>query len=201
MAQNFTFQNIEQPTPTLGMNPKKFALWLFMVTVVMLFGAMTSAYIFKQAEGDWLFFDLPKMFYISTGVIILSSASMHWAYLSAKKDELGQLKTAMMVTFALGAIFFITQFLGFGQLIDNGIFFAGKTSRPAGSFVYIFSTLHMAHLLGGIIFLFVVLIKSFRLKIHAKNMLSIEMCASYWHFLDALWVYLFIFLLINNQAS
>jgi cytochrome c oxidase subunit III len=185
----------EQPKVTLSMHPKKFALWLFMVTVVMLFAAFTSAYIVRQSEGNWLQFDLPSAFWITSGVIILSSITMHWAYLSAKKDNLDTVKLAMGITTVLGITFLIGQFIAWGELVESNVYFVGN---PAGSFVYVFSGLHGLHLLGGVVFLIIVLIQTFRYKIHAKSLDQIEMCATYWHFLDGLWLYLFLFLLLNN---
>src|SRR5690348_15240177 len=93
---------IEEAKKPLAMNPKKFAMWLFIVSVLMIFGALTSAYIVRQAEGDWSEFELPQLFWINTGVILISSISMHWAYLSAKRDSLENVKIAMVITTILG---------------------------------------------------------------------------------------------------
>jgi cytochrome c oxidase subunit 3 len=188
----------DQPSPTLAMNPKKFALWLFIATVIMLFGAFTSAYIVRAAEGNFLEFDLPQIFWASTAIMVVSSATMHWAYICAKKDDLSTLKIAISVTFLLGMTFLVMQVMGWGALIDIGVFFGGNQSNPAGSFVYVLSFLHALHLIGGLIVLIFALIAVFNYKIHSKALLQIEMAATYWHFLDALWVYLFFFLLLNN---
>ena len=185
----------EQPKVTLSMHPKKFALWLFMVTVVMLFAAFTSAYIVRQSEGNWLQFELPAAFWITSGIIILSSLTMHWAYLSAKKDNLDTVKLAMGITTVLGIAFLVGQFMAWEELVKENVYFVGN---PAGSFVYVFTGLHGVHLIGGVVFLLIVLIQTFRYKVHAKNLDQIEMCATYWHFLDGLWLYLFLFLLLNN---
>jgi cytochrome c oxidase subunit 3 len=188
----------EQPSPTLAMNPKKFALWLFIVTVIMLFGAFTSAYIVRAAEGNWLEFDLPPIFWTSSVIMLISSGTMHWAYMAAKKDELEKLKLAITITFILGIAFLVMQVKGWAALIDIGVFFGGNQSNPAGSFVYVLSFLHGLHLIGGLVVLIFALIATYNYKIHAKALLQIEMCATYWHFLDALWIYLFVFLLMNN---
>jgi len=185
----------EQPKITLSMHPKKFALWLFMVSVVMLFAAFTSAYIVRQSEGNWLQFGLPQAFWITSGIILLSSFTMHWAYLSAKKDNLETVKLAMGITTTLGIAFLIGQFFSWQALVEQNVYFVGN---PAGSFVYVFSGLHGVHLVGGVVFLFIVLFQTYRYKVHAKSLDQIEMCATYWHFLDGLWLYLFLFLLLNN---
>src|SRR6187431_2672264 len=93
---------VEEPKQQLTMNPKKFAMWLFIVSVVMIFAALTSAYIVRQAEGNWVYFDLPNLFWVNSGIIILSSITMHWAYLSAKRDNLELVKTATIITTVLG---------------------------------------------------------------------------------------------------
>ena len=96
--------HIEEPRPTLAMHPKKFALWLFIVSIVMLFAALTSAYIVKQADGNWLSFQLPAIFALNTVIIALSSLSMHLAYLAAKKDALNRIKWLLSVTMVLGIV-------------------------------------------------------------------------------------------------
>ncbi len=189
---------MEQPKRPMAMNPQKFALWLFIVSIVMIFAAMTSAYIVRRAEGNWLEVEIPLIMYISTGVILLSSITMHWAYLSAKRDNLQPLKTALLLTTLLGIIFIVTQFKSWETLKEAGVFFGGELSNPGGSFVYVLTGLHGFHLITGVVFLFVVLISAFGYNVHSKNLNLIEMSATYWHFLDALWIYLFVFLLLNH---
>ncbi len=183
---------VEQP---LAMHPKKFALWLFIVTVVMIFAAFTSAHIVRQADGDWLEYDIPSMLWYTSGIILLSSVTLHWAYLSAKKDKLELVKLALSITSILGVVFLVGQYMAWGQLVDAGVFFVGN---PAGSFMYVFTGLHGVHLISGVIYLLYVLFSSFRYKVHSKNMLNMEMCSTFWHFLGGLWIYLFIFLLLNH---
>ncbi|WP_020530650.1 cytochrome c oxidase subunit 3 [Flexithrix dorotheae] len=190
-------QNIENVKKPIAMNAKKFGLWLFMVSVVMLFAALTSAYIVRQAEGNWYVFELPELFTYSTITILLSSVTMHWAYISAKKDNLEVLKTAMSITAILGVAFLVLQFFGWGQMVDLGAFFS-DTVNPSGSFVYVITGLHGLHIVSAVIFLLVVLVKTYKFKVHSKNLNTMEMCVSYWHFLDVLWIYLFVFLLLNR---
>jgi cytochrome c oxidase subunit 3 len=184
---------VEEAKRPLSMHPKKFALWLFLVTIFMIFAALSSAYIVRQADGNWLLFDLPNLFFITTMVILLSSGTMHWAYLSVKKDNLDTAKLAIGITTVLGIGFLIGQFLAWGEMVKGNIHLVGN---PSGSFVYVISGLHGLHIVGGLIFLLIVLVSLFQLKIHSKNLLRIEMCATYWHFLGGLWLYLFVFLLV-----
>lgn len=182
---------VEEPQETLSMNPRKFILWLFIVSIIMLFAAMTSAYLVRRAEGNWLEYDIPPIFSYSSVVLVLSSITMHWAYLAAKKDNFRNLKIAITITFALGALFLYMQFQGWVALVDQNVFFVGN---PAGSFMYIFTGLHGFHLISGLVVLIVALLAAFRLKIHAKSLNQIQIAATYWHFLDILWLYLFFFL-------
>src|SRR3954471_21847537 len=103
---------VEEPQETLSMNPRKFIMWLFIVSIIMLFAAMTSAYLVRRAEGNWLEYDIPSVFTYSSVVLVISSLTMHWAYLAAKKDNFGNLKIAITITFVLGAIFLYMQFQG-----------------------------------------------------------------------------------------
>ncbi|MFY0686143.1 MAG: cytochrome c oxidase subunit 3 [Cyclobacteriaceae bacterium] len=178
-----------------SMNPKKFALWLFIITVVMLFASLTSAYLVKKSEGDWLLIQFPDMFQYTSVMIVVSSISLHMSYIAAKRNNLLNIRLGLVVTGILGIAFMIGQFFSWGELIAQDAFFVGN---PAGSFIYVFTGLHMAHLFGGLIFLSVVLVKAFKYKVHSKSLGAIEMCVTYWHFLGGLWLYLYIFLIANN---
>jgi len=186
---------VEVASKPLSMNPKKFALWLFMVSVVMVFAALTSAYIVRQAEGNWLIFELPRLFYITTGIILVSSITMHWAYLAAKRDNLESVKIATVITTILAVAFLVGQYLAWSVLVENSVYFVGN---PAGSFVYVLSGIHALHIVGGVVFLLILLRSALKYNVHSKSLSLIEMCVTYWHFLGGLWLYLFIFLLLNR---
>jgi cytochrome c oxidase subunit 3 len=187
------FKIVEEPKKTLAMNPKKFAMWLFIGSVVMLFASLTSAYIVRQAEGNWLYFELPGILTVSTVVILLSSVTMQLAYWSAKKDNLQNVKIMVVATTIMGVAFLVLQFLGWKDLVINQIYLVGN---PSGSFLYVITGLHGLHIVSAILFLLIVLASAFRFKIHSKNLLQLEMCTTYWHFLGGLWLYLFVFLLL-----
>lgn len=197
MAENVSLNtNALQTTKrTLSMNPRKFAMWLFIVTIVMIFASLTSAYIVRQAEGDWLVYELPTIFLVNTIILVASSATMHWAYLAAKKDNLKMVKIAMVCTTLLSLAFLVGQFESWGALVEKDVYFVGN---PAGSFLYVITGLHAFHLISGIVFILIVLFSAFKFKVHSKNMLNMEMCTTYWHFLDGLWIYLYVFLLLNH---
>ena len=178
-----------------SVNAKKFALWLFIVSICMLFAGLTSAYIVKKSDGRWLQFDMPDMFLYSTLVLVLSSIAMHWTYLKAKDNSLKAVKIGITATAAIAVVFFYMQYLSWVELVAKDVFLVGN---PSGSFVYIFSGLHLAHLIGGLVFLLVVFLDTMNYKVHSKSMLAIEMCTTYWHFLGGLWIYLYLFLVMNN---
>ncbi|MHA8053143.1 cytochrome c oxidase subunit 3 [Aquirufa sp. Wall-65K1] len=180
---------------TRSVNPKIFTMWLFIVSIIMLFAAFTSAYLVRKAEGNWVEFQLPNLFWISTVVLLLSSASMHFALLAAKKDQFNALRISISITFVLGLLFLVLQYFGWIQLVEMNVYFVGN---PSGSFVYVLSGLHGLHLISGLIVLIVALVAAFRMKINAKALTQIKICSTYWHFLDALWIYLFLFLVFNN---
>ncbi len=198
MEENLKLTFAEEPRETLSMHPQKFALWLFIVSIIMLFAAFTSAYIVRQAEGNWLVFDLPQLFWYNSIVLIASSATMHWSVVNARQDKISLLRTAISITTVLGLTFLVGQYLAWGELVRDGVFFAGSESNPAGSFMYVITGMHGLHLVSGVIFLLIALYSAFTYKIHSKNMTRLEMCATYWHFLDILWLYLFAFLILNH---
>ncbi len=181
--------------PEYVINPKKFVLWLLIVASVMLFAGFTSAYIVRQGEGNWRVFELPSLFTVNTIIIAVSSIFMQWAYMAAKKDELGQIKIALAITLALGLAFVAGQWFAYKELVQNNVYLSGN---PSESFVYIISFMHLLHIVGGIVFVLVTFIKSLQLNIHKKNLLTISLCNTYWHFLGILWIYLFVFFQLNR---
>ncbi len=185
----------ETPVQVLSMHPKKFMLWLFIVSIVMIFASLTSAYVVKQSQGVWLIFDLPQAFVYSTLAVFLSSVTMQWGYFAAKKDNLSQIKTATFATLVLSIVFLVLQWIGWSQLVDQQVFWIGNA---AGSFIYVLTGLHAFHLVAGIVFLIIVLISTLKFKVHSKSLTLIEMCTTFWHFLSGLWIYLYLFLLLNN---
>ena len=188
--------NLDQPEETLSMNPKKFMLWLAIVSIMMMFAGWTSGYLVRKAEGRWHEFEIPQIFWYSTAILLISSVSMIFAVSAAKKDNFNTLKTAISITFVFGIAFLVMQVLGFSDLIQNKLFFAG--SDVASSWLYALVGLHAAHVISGLVVLLISLISAFGFKKESKNLLRIQLCATYWHFLDLLWLYLFLFLYFNR---
>jgi len=187
---------VEEAKKPQSMNPKKFALWLFIVSVLMLFGAWTSAYLVKRGEPGWSSFELPMQFWVSTVIILLSSVSMVWARHSASRDNLEHTKLALGITTALGLGFLVAQWIAWQKMVEMNYYFAGSGSNSSSSFIYVLTGFHGLHIVSGVIFLLLVLYAAFNYRVHSKNMLKMEMCSTYWHFLGGLWLYLFVFLLL-----
>ncbi|MFN5704589.1 MAG: heme-copper oxidase subunit III [bacterium] len=175
--------------------PVKFILWLFILSSIMLFAGITSAYIVRQAEGNWKIFDLPSMFYYTTVLILLSSATMHWSYLQAKKFNLRNQKIGLWITFVLGVAFLIGQYQGWKELVNSKVFFSGN---PAESFVYVISGFHAVHIIAGLIIMLTAMIGVHSNINQTKNVFRMELSSVFWHFIDILWIYLFVFLMINR---
>jgi cytochrome c oxidase subunit III len=189
---------VEEAARPLGMHPRKFALWLFMATVVMLFGAWTSAYIVKRGEPGWSSFELPQQFWINSILIVISSGTLYWAQRSARRDELEKVKLAVSLTAVLGIMFLVGQWLAWQKMVEMNYYFTGMGSNTSSSFIYVLTGVHGVHIVSGVIVLIVLLVATFRYQVHSKNMTRIEMCSTYWHFLGGLWLYLFVFLILNR---
>lgn len=187
---------IEEAKKPRSMNPKKFALWLFIVSVCMLFGAWASAYLVKRGETGWSSFELPQQFWVNTLIMIVSSVTMIWAHRAVKADKLDQAKLALVVTIVLGVAFLVGQWQAWGSMVEMNHYFAGSGSNSSSSFIYVLTGFHGLHIISGIVVLLIALIAIFRYQVHSKNMLRMELCSTYWHFLGVLWLCLFVFLLL-----
>lgn len=173
----------------------KLLLLFAMISMVMMFAGLTSAFVVSKSRADWLKdFQLPTAFYFSTAVIIGCSITFHLAKKAIQKDNQTATTSFLVATLALGILFVILQFVGFGQIVENGYYFTGAESSITTTFLYVVTVVHLLHLAGGLIALFIVLYKQFKHKYNSKETLGIELGAMYWHFLDLLWIYLFLFL-------
>ena len=182
----------------LGWHPKRVLLILLIFSIVMMFAAFTSGYIVRRDEGNWREFDLPLSLLFNTVVIVLSSAAMQWAYFMAKRDEIKLANIGLLVTMGLGVVFLFGQVHSWGDLVAGHTFFGGADANPSGSFVYVLMGVHAFHLVTGLIFVAVVLKRSLNYQVHSRAMLSISNATLYWHFLGGLWLYLYLFLLLNH---
>ncbi|MGB0861640.1 MAG: cytochrome c oxidase subunit 3 [Saprospiraceae bacterium] len=177
-------------------HPYKFALWVACAAIVMMFAALTSAYMVRKSGGNWLEFTLPNVFYINTLVILLSSISIHGAYLAFKKNNHKLYKILLSGGAILGLTFVTLQYQGWQELIAQGI---ELKTNPSSSFLYVISGLHLAHIIPGIVAIVLAFIFAFirKQEVTPLSKLRLELVVHYWHFVDFLWVYLFVFLLLQ----
>lgn len=172
----------------------KLLLLFGMISILMIFAGFTSAYVVSKSRPDWLTdFVLPSAFTWSTVAIFLSSISFYFALKTTKLGKTKQTSIFLVTTLVLGLTFIYLQFKGFEQVINQGYFFTGSYSNVTTSFLYIVVLVHIIHLLGGIISLLIVIYNHFKQKYNASQYLGIELSAYYWHFIDFIWIYLFLF--------
>jgi cytochrome c oxidase subunit 3 len=174
------------------MHPHKFTLWVAIGSIVMMFAGLTSAYIVKSNQTGWVPVVVPKLFWVSTAAILVSSLTMQMALRSFKQREMQHYRLLIGATFLLGAAFVVLQILGFLQLWDQQVTFRGS---GAGQFLYVVFGLHALHVAGGVITLMVMFVKAFSGRLKLYSAVPVEVAATYWHFVDLLWIYLLVFFL------
>ncbi len=195
------------PTEVKISKAKKMMLWFGMISITMTFAGLTSAFIVSSSRPDWLdSFVLPNWFTISTVSIVFSSLFFQLAKFRLDKYirvslpeniniyiERNNVNSLLVLTILTAVIFIVSQFLGFNEIISQGYYFTGPESSVTTSYVYILVFLHLAHLFAGMIVLTVVITK-FNKQKYEKNKLGFELALIFWHFLGALWIYLFFFI-------
>ena len=178
---------------------KKMMLWFGIISLVMSFAGLTSAFIVSSSREDWLEkFILPSAFTYSTLIIVLSSVLLFLAKKTFKNSQSAITTSLLIGAFVLGIAFIYSQVQGFNQIIASGYNFTGPTSNITMSYVYVIAVVHIIHVLAGIICLFIVIINQLNKKYSDKNRLGFDLASNFWHFVDILWVYLFIFLYFFN---
>lgn len=174
---------------------KKMMLWFGIVSLIMSFAGLTSAFVVSSTREDWLAdFQLPNAFAISVIVIIISSLTFIMAKRALKSNKRKATTAWLWITLVLGLVFIYNQFSGFNQIIDLGYNFTGPTSNITMTFIFTIAFVHILHVAVGLICLLVVIYNHFKQKYSVKKMLGLELAATYWHFVDILWIYLFLFL-------
>ncbi len=174
---------------------KKTMMWFGMVSMTMTFAGLTSAYVVSKTRQDWLT-DLvfPNAFIFSVLVIITSSLSLYLVKKAIENDKRGLATSMLLTTLGLGVLFVYMQFQGFADIMSQGYYFTGPSANIVPTFLYIIVVLHIVHVIVGLIVLLVVIYNHFKQKYKTGQTLGLELGAMYWHFVDVLWVYLFLFL-------
>ena len=186
-------QTLEQEYKQAKRKSAKPMLWISMVSMTMMFAGLTSAYVVSRKRSDWVSFDLPQAFYISTLLIVLSSITFMLAKYFIKQNNRPLTSVFLISTLILGVGFVFFQLEGFKELLYAGLFFAGEQSTVKSSFIYGITIAHLAHVAAGILVLLVVIYNHFNKKYFAENTLGLELGVIFWHFVDILWIYLFLF--------
>lgn len=177
---------------------KKFSLWLGLIGMFMMFASLSSGFIVYTASGvdKGIKTLLPDTFIYSTIVIVLSSVTMHFANSAAKKEQIGKQKMLLFATILLGILFFVLQVHAWGVLTERGVYFINNNASQ--SFIYIFTGLHLAHIIGGLVVLLRCILGIYQKISFSNNLFRMELAVIFWHFLDLVWIYLYVFLLLNQ---
>ena len=184
----------QQESSKRKINPQKFAMWTAIGSIIMMFAGFTSGLIVRKSQGNWLAFDLPTQLYVSTAVILFSSLTMHLAIKTFKQRKMQLHKTYVVFTVILGSTFAILQYLGFKQMFDT----LPWNNNVSLQYIVVIIGVHALHILGGVIALFVMFLQTFNRKQKVYSTSRLEIVATYWHFVDILWIYLFVFFLITS---
>lgn len=198
---------LKQKTEYTGIHPQKFALWLAMASMTMFFAALTSALLVKKGDYRvWENFQLPTVFAYSTAAVIGVSVLIHSALIAYRKASFGLFRWLLLASFIMGLVFLFLQYTGWKELTAMGYALTGNIS---GQFIYVISASHGAHIAVGLLVTLIFLALAIRSRrdpiyelrniINPKRQLNLEMLVSFWHYIDAVWIYLYIFFLLNYQ--
>ncbi|HVW14861.1 MAG TPA: cytochrome c oxidase subunit 3 [Mucilaginibacter sp.] len=190
---------IQEKEDRLNLAPKKFVMWLFVFASFMVFAAFTSGFIvYAGGNGHGLNVILPRIFMYSTSVLVLSSISLFFASRFAKQQETSKQRLFLWFAIAFGIAFFAMQVDGWYVLAYKmGIYFVNPNASR--SFIYIFTGVHLLHVIAGLLFLSSALTTSYRQRPQAINLYKMQMASIFWHFVDIIWIYLYVFLLLNQN--
>jgi cytochrome c oxidase subunit 3 len=174
-------------------HPHKFTMWVAIGSILMMFAGLTSAYIVKRSQASWLMLEIPSVFWYSTVAILASSLTIYLSLRSLKQRDMLAYRRWLLLTAVLGVLFLVLQVMGFTQFEAKDIRLVGAGSNASYSFLLAISGLHGLHVLGGVIALVVITIRALSSSNRNYSTMPLEVVSTYWHFVDFLWIYLFIF--------
>lgn len=169
-------------------------MWIAIGSIIMMFGGLTSGYIVRKSQGNWDTFSLPMAFYISTAVILLSSATLHLALRSFRQRRMSLHRNMVTLTFILGITFTILQYIGFKELYHQ----MKWSNNVSFQYLIVIVLVHAIHILGGVVALFILFLRTYSRKVKTYSATGLEIASTYWHFVDLLWIYLFLFFIMNR---
>jgi cytochrome c oxidase subunit 3 len=179
--------------PAFPISKGQLGLWILLAAILMLFAGLSSAYIVLRGMPDWQSIAIPPILWLNTAILLASSAAIEAARRSLAHERVDVMKTWILVSAAFGLSFLAGQLYAWRQLVAAGVYLP---STLHSSFFYILTGLHGIHLVGGLSGLGYVLARALRNRIIPGRDESLKLCATYWHFMDALWVYLFVLLVL-----
>ncbi|HMH31693.1 MAG TPA: heme-copper oxidase subunit III [Puia sp.] len=191
MRKTFELRNVIEQRRKI--HPHKFTLWIAIGSIIMMFAGLTSAYIVKREQPAWTTFEIPRSFWYSTAVILLSSLTIQMAVKAFKERQMQRYKKMISITTFLGLLFVLLQWISFTHIWNSGVTLQGS---GAGQFLYVIAGLHALHVLAGVIALIILFFRAINIKIRNYDPVPIEIMSTYWHFVDILWIYLFIFFML-----
>lgn len=187
-----------QDTDRHSLQPKKFIVWLFMISSFIFFAGLTSGFIVYSGDNlaKQLNVKMPNVFILSTILVVASSFTLQWAYIQTKRLNFAKQRLGLWLTIALGVAFTCSQLYGWIVLTGLGAFFT--SSNASISFVYVFTLFHILHIIAGLFLIIGAIISSYKAVPNVLNIFRMEISIVFWHFVDILWIYLYVFLLLNQ---
>ncbi|OUS01295.1 cytochrome oxidase subunit III [Flavobacteriales bacterium 33_180_T64] len=174
---------------------KRMMMYFGIGSLIMSFAGLTSAVLVSRKREDWMHdFEMPQAFLMSCILIVISSVTFILAKRAIKNNNRSLATVMLLLTFGLGIAFVLSQFEGFGQIKNSGYYLTGPSSNVTMSFIYVIAFAHILHVIAGLVSLLVVIYNHFKQKYTAKDLLGMQLSATFWHFIDILWVFLFLFL-------
>jgi cytochrome c oxidase subunit III len=174
-------------------HPHKFTMWVGIGSIIMMFAGLTSAYIVKRSQANWTMLEIPGIFWISTVTILLSSLTMQLSVKAFRERNMKRYRSMLSITAILGLAFLVMQILGFMQYRTMDIRLFGAGSNASYSFLLVIASLHALHVFGGVIALIIIARKALSNRKRSYSSVPVEVIATYWHFVDILWIYLILF--------
>jgi cytochrome c oxidase subunit 3 len=190
---------IQKDNDRLDLAPKKFNMWIFIFTSFMFFAALTSGFIvYSGGKGHGLNVIMPNAFLYSTIIIVLSSGTLLLASKASKALQFAKQRMFLWLTFALGVAFFAMQVYAMYILTYKmQIYFSNENASR--SFIYVFAGMHLVHIIAAILLLLSTLRGAYKNIPQVRNLFKMEMTSIFWHFLGIIWIYLYVFLLLNQN--
>jgi cytochrome c oxidase subunit 3 len=176
----------------------KIGLGVFLAVVGSLFALLISAYSMRTEMGEWKPAPVPKLLWLNTGALILSSGALQWAQIAVKRGKMDAARTGLLAGGVFALVFLSGQLVAWRQLDAAGYYL---TANPAAAFFYLITGVHGLHLLGGLVALGRTLDKAWRGVAVGELRLSVELCAMYWHFLLLVWIVFFGLLLLSDPIE